>query len=175
MPKRWPILAATGLTALIVLGDLLLVLGMHDTLIQHRADVAPALARWLLEHKRLICTAKLLVSAPMLLWWLVATVSPARRPRLRLANVAFSGWLATQIITVWFAVLVFLSQVAGFPDGLTADNVLKLLKATEAGWLMPLTLCLPILQLVLGEWAYRSGWHAARAPGSRFSSQAEAA
>src|SRR5690606_35248280 len=111
----------------------------------------------------------------MLLRWLAAMVRPARRPNLMLANATFSSWLALQTVAVWAAVLGVLYQVAGFADGLTASNTLRIITGTSLSWLIPLTLCVPALQLVLGEFAYRSGWSSVQPVKDRSISRVEAA
>ncbi|RRV88293.1 hypothetical protein EGJ13_01870 [Stutzerimonas stutzeri] len=156
MKNRLALCAVTGLTALVALGDLLLVLSLPDAPAYHSAMPANR-GYWLLEHRQVISAVKLSASVSMLLWWLAATITPAHRPYLRLANAAYSGWLAIQLVMVWATVLDVLHQVAGFPGDLTGRQALMLLESTDLGWLVSLTLCLPALQLALGEFAYRSG------------------
>ncbi|NKQ10841.1 hypothetical protein [Pseudomonas sp. SST3] len=176
MRNRWALCAVVALTAFIAAGDLLLTVELSgEAATQNTAVRASAFTNWLLEHQRLINTAKLIVSTLMLLWWLAATIRPTRRPRLRLANVAFSGWLAIETVTVWAAVLGVLYQVSGLSDGLTGGGTLTIIKGTELSWLIPLTFCIPALQLILGEWAYRSGQSSAQRQMSSTISQAEAA
>ena len=176
MNYRWALCAVVALTALIAFGDLTLALLLRDApAIQYEAARAPALCNWLFEQQGPISSAKLIASTLMLLWWLAAMIRPARRPNLRLANATFSGWLALQTVAVWAAVLGVLYQVAGFADGLTASNTLRIITGTSLSWLIPLTLCVPALQLALGEFAYRSGWSSAQPVKDRSTSRVEAA
>lgn len=163
MRNRWALCAVVALTALIAAGNLLLAVELSgEAGTQNTSVRASALINWLLGHQRLISTAKLVVSTLMLLWWLTATIRPIRRPRLRLANAAFSGWLVVETVTVWAAVLGGLYQVSGLSEGLTGSGIVKIIKGTELSWLIPLTFCMPALQLILGEWAYRSGQSSAQ-------------
>ena len=173
MNNRWALCGATGLAALIALGDLLLVLSLPDAPAFQTA-IPGDRGYWLLDHQRFISAAKLFASVSMLLWWLAATIKPARRPYLRLANAAFGGWLAIQGALVWATLLDVLHQVTGIPGDLTGTQALTLLKSTDLGWLIPLILCLPVLQLALGELAYRSGRRSATPPRTLITSPVEA-
>jgi hypothetical protein len=156
MKTRWALCAITALTALIAANDLFSAIRLSDGLSKHATGAwASTVTSWALEHQRFIVITKPAVSALMLVWWLAATIKPTRRPSLRLANAAFSGWLLSQELMVWAAVVGVLQQVSGLPGGLTARNALTIIEGTDLRWLIPLTLCLPALQLGLGEWAHR--------------------
>jgi hypothetical protein len=106
---------------------------------------------------------------------LTAISKPFCRRWVRLANRTFSGWLLIQILMVWFAVLGILQQVSGVPGGLTGRNALAIIGGTDLSWLIPLTLCLPALQLGLGELACRLSQPSPETLGDRTISPAGAA
>jgi hypothetical protein len=156
MNPRLALWAVTAVTATNTAAALQAALSLSDgPAIQIASANAPAIAHFALGHQQLIIFANLVASALLLIWWLTATAKPTHRPALRLANAAFGSWILVETVVIWTAVLGILHQVSGLPDAEPLKTALLIIRTTALKWLIPVTLCLPILQLGLGEWAYR--------------------
>ncbi|WP_434157816.1 hypothetical protein [Stutzerimonas stutzeri] len=155
--------AVTALTALTTAGALQAAVNSSDGSARPIVSAsAPAIARFLVEHQQPINIANLVVSASLLIWWLMATAKPTHRPALRLANAAFGSWVLVQMILIWAAVLGVLQQVSGLPDQEPLTAALRIIEATRLKWLIPASFSFPFLQIGLGEWAYHRGACSAR-------------
>lgn len=156
MKAKLALCAIAVWTALIAAYDLYLA-AMPSTGLANQLHGAlpPNLAGWVTGHYDRILIVKAAASAAMAIWWLKASLKPASRPWLRLANALFSGWLMVQVLTIWVAVAAVLLQGSGLPHESTGQHILAVLKITGLGWLILVTLSLPAIQAVLGEWADR--------------------
>ena len=79
-----------------------------------------------------------------------------------------------QMLVIWTAVLGILQQVSGLSDGEPIQAALLIIGASSLRWVIPSTFCLPILQLGLGEWAYRVTARVAHPQGVRTIASTEA-
>ena len=156
MKARLVLRAITMWTAFIAAFDLYLAV-MPSTGIANQLHGAwpPNLADWVIGHHDRIVIVKAAVSAAMAIWWLAAAMKPESRPWLRLANAVFSGWLMVQVFVIWAAVAAVLLEISGLPHESTGSNFLTIFRITDLSWLILVTLCLPVIQAVLGEWACR--------------------
>lgn len=159
MKQRWVIAAVTALTALVALSDLRLVLalllpGAHSWTTATSHAFLPG------NGGTLPALVEMSLSLTLLAWWLCALLVQAHRPWLRVANGIFSGWQFAQVTSVWLAIIGVLLQAADMPTALR--NLGLILVGTDLLWMVPLTLCLPALQLGLGEWVYRLSMRIAR-------------
>ena len=156
MKTRLALWAVTAVTAISMAGALQAAFGLSgDRAIHSIGANAPVIARFALGYEQTIIIVNLAASALLLIWWLTATAKPTPRPTLRLANAAFGSWILVQMLVIWTAVLGILQQVSGLPDGEPVQAALLIIGASSLRWLIPSTFFLPILQLGLGEWAYR--------------------
>lgn len=152
MKQRWAIAAVTGFTALTAVSDLRLVIAVLQSG-PYSWAATPSHAFLLGNGGILPALWKMSLSMTLLTWWLGALLLPAHRPWLRIANGIFGGWQLAQVTLIWLGVISVLLQVAEMPT--TLRNVGLIVGDTALRWIIPLTLCLPALQLGLGEWAYR--------------------
>ncbi len=174
MKTRLVLGAVTIWTAFIAANDLYLAVTLADRLVaQLHSGWSSNLPGWVLERYEGIVKVKVTASAAMSIWWLAAVVNRKSRPWLRLANGAFSGWLLIQVILIWVVIGAVLLQASGLAHEPTGRNLLSVIKVAGLGWLILVTLCLPAIQCVLGEWACRLS--RCQSPESRPIAAAEAA
>jgi hypothetical protein len=174
MKTRLVLSAITIWTALIAANDVYLAVMLANGPVEQMPGGWPLnLGGWVFEYYKPILYVKVAASAIIAIWWLAAAVKPKSRPWLRLVNGAFSGWLLIQVVMVWIAVGTILLQVAGLQHEPTGHNLLSIIRVADLSWLILVTLCVPGIQGVLGEWACRLGRFQSRE--SRPTAAAEAA
>ncbi len=171
MRQRWVIAAVTGLTALVAVSDLRLVLAVLRSGLYSWA-AAPWHAFLLGNGGIFPALWKMTFSMTLLAWWSGALLVPAHRPWLRIANVIFGGWQLAQVTLIWLGVIGVLLQAADMPG--TLGNVRLIVRGTDLLWMIPLTLCLPALQLGLGEWVYRLSARVVRIQAAQTTASVEA-
>lgn len=163
MKTRLVLSAITVWAALIAAYDIYLAVTPSNWLAnQLHGAWPPNLAGWVIDHHDRIVVVKAAVSAAMAIWWLAAAAKPKSRPWLRLANAVFSGWLMVQVVVIWAAVAAVLLEISGLPHESTGQHILEVLRITDLSWLVLVTLCLPAIQAVLGEWACRISHYQSR-------------